>query len=111
MSKFSKFNKKHTVKDGINTENMEFKPLKDFCGKTIPVDGFFFTDGRFGKQAVVVGNGCLINMPARAVEQFEEIAADNDLVEAVLNGELLITDIKMVDTRNGRTTAYTLEER
>ena len=62
-----------TVREGIDTSDIEFRSLKDFCGKRIEVDGFFFPEGKFGKQVVVVGNGFLINMPGRAVEAFEDI--------------------------------------
>lgn len=106
---FSNLNKRSTVREGIDTQNMEFKPLKDFCGQKVKCDGFFFTDGKYGKQVVVVGSGYLINMPARAVEQFEQIAADNEAVDAVLKGKLVIKDIKIIDTRNGQTTAYNLD--
>lgn len=99
-----------TVREGVDTSDMEFKPLKDFCGKRIKVDGFFFTEGKFGKQVVVVGNGFLINMPGRAVDTFEDIEADKDMLEAVLNGHLCIKEIKMVDTKNGTTAAYTLDD-
>lgn len=106
---FNNLNKRSTVKEGIDTREMEFKPLKDFCGQRIKCDGFFFTDGKYGKQVVLVGNGYLINMPNRTVNQFEEIAANAEAVDAVLTGHLVIKDIKMVDTRNGKTTAYTLD--
>lgn len=99
-----------TVREGVDTSDMEFKPLKDFCGKRIKVDGFFFTEGKFGKQVVVVGNGFLINMPGRAVDTFEDIEGDKDMLEAVLNGHLCIKEIKMVDTKNGTTAAYTLDD-
>lgn len=105
---FNNLNRKSTVKENINTEAMEFKPLKDFCGTEVKCDGYFFTDGKYGKQVVVVGNGYLINMPMRAVKQFEEINDSEEALNAVLNGELKLTDIKMIDTRNGRTTAYKL---
>lgn len=107
---FDKLNKKSTVCDGINTSDMEFAPLKDFCGQEFKCDGFFFTEGRYGKQVVVVGAGYLINMPGRATEQFEEIAGDKQMLEAVLKHHLMITDIKMINTRNGKTTAYTLAD-
>ena len=97
-----------TVREGIDTSEMEFKPLKDFCGKRIKVDGFFFTEGKFGKQVVVVGNGFLINMPGRAVEAFEEIYSDAEMLKAVLEGHLCIKEIKMFDTKNGTTAAYKL---
>lgn len=108
MFDFNSLNKRSTVMNGVDTQNMEFKPLKDFCGQVIKCQGFFFTDGKYGKQVVVVGNGYLINMPARAVEQFEVIAGNADALDAVLRGDLIMEGIKMIDTRNGKTTAYTL---
>ena len=108
---FTELNNYHqTIKEGIDTSTMEFKPLKDFCGKRITVDGYFFTEGKYGKQVVVVGNGWLINMPKRAVEQFEEIDSEQEMVDAVLAGHLSIRDIHMVDTKNGTTAAYKLED-
>ena len=104
---FDSLNKfRKTVMHGVETSEMEFKPLKDFCGKVVNVNGFFFTDGKFGKQVVVVGNGYLINMPQRAVESFEEIESDEDMLNAVLDGKLAIRDIHMIDTKNGVTVAY-----
>ena len=108
MFDFSSLNKRVTIKEGIDTQTMEFKPLKSFCGKEIKVDGYFFTEGKYGKQVVVVGNDCLINMPSRAVEQFIEINHNEEAVSAVLNNKLVIKNIKMIDTRNGQTTAYDL---
>ena len=99
-----------TVREGIDTSDMEFRPLKDFCGKRIKVDGFFFTEGKFGKQVVVVGNGFLINMPGRAVETFEDIQNNEDMLKGVLEGHLCIRDIKMVETKNGTTAAYKLDD-
>jgi hypothetical protein len=107
---FESLNKRSTVCAGINTQDMEFAPLKDFCGQHFVCEGFFFTDGKYGEQVVVVGAGYLINMPKRAVEQFHKIEQDEDMVQAVLNHHLLITDIRMIDTRNGKTTAYTLAD-
>lgn len=107
---FESLNKRSTVCNGINTQDMEFAPLKDFCGQHFVCEGFFFTDGKFGEQVVVVGAGYLINMPARACEQFHKIEQDKDMLQAVLNKHLLITDIRMIDTRNGKTTAYTLAD-
>lgn len=103
------FNKR-TVREGVNTDNMDFSPLKNFLGQEIKVDGFFFTDGKYGKQVVVVGNGCLINMPKRAVEVFEAINSDDVKVQAVLAGHLKLTDIATIDTKNGTTTSYRLTD-
>ena len=101
---------KKTVREGIDTKTMDFAPLKNFCGTTVKVDGFFFTDSKFGKQVVLVGNGFLINMPARAVEQFEKIANDEKLLNGVLEGHLCLVNICIVDTKNGTTTGYDLED-
>lgn len=108
---FEELNRRATVKDGIDTQDMEFKPLKDFCGAKIKVDGFFFTEGRYGTQVVVVGNGYLINMPKRAAEQFEKIAENPKMLDAVLAGKLEIKNIKMLDTKNGQTVAYDFADR
>ena len=99
-----------TVREGIDTSDMEFRPLRDFCGKRIKVDGFFFTEGKFGKQVVVVGNGFLMNMPGRAVEPFEDIQNNEDMLKGVLEGHLCIRDIKRVETKNGTTAAYKLDD-
>ena len=101
---------KKTVREGIDTRSMDFAPLKDFCGREFVVDGYFFTNGRYGKQVVVVGAGTLINFPNRATKVFEAIDNDPKKVEAVLNGHLKITDIKIGQTRNGSTVFYTLTD-
>ena len=47
-------------------------------------------------------------MPGRAVEAFEEIYSNDEMLKAVLEGHLCIREIKMVDTKNGTTAAYKL---
>ena len=108
---FNELNKfRDTVREGIDTSNMEFKSLKELCGHEIDVDGFFFNDSKFGKQVVVVGEGYLINMPSRAVESFEKIAENEDMLKAVLKGHLGLVDIHMIETKNGTTVAYTFKD-
>lgn len=101
---------KKTVREGIDTRSMDFAPLKDFCGREFRVDGYFFTNGRYGEQVVVVGAGALINFPNRAVKVFKAIDSDPQKVKAVLDGHLKITDIKIGQTRNGSTVFYTLAD-
>lgn len=108
---FENLNRKNTVREGIDTTILEFKPLKDFLGQTIRCDGFFFNEGKFGRQVVVVGTNIvnetfLINMPARAVEQFDKINENESALNAMLEGKMCIKDIKMKDTKNGTTTIY-----
>lgn len=109
---FEKLNKgKRTVREGINTDNMEYCKLSNFIGQTIRVDGFWISDkGNYGKQVVVVGNGWLINMPKRATEQFESILKNEEMLNAVLDGHLALTDIRPIKTNTGDTTSYTFTE-
>ena len=99
-----------TIKEGIELDKLPFKPLKDFRNMELKVDGFFFTQGKYGKQVVIVANNCKINMPARAVEKFEQIMSDSVLLQAVLDGRLALTDSKEVSTKNGTTTTYTFKD-
>ena len=109
---FKSLNKGNSyVREGIDTRSQEFAPLKNFIGQTIRVDGFFFTNGDYGKQVVVVGEGFNINMPARALDQFEAIAADPEMVKAVLAGKLIINEIKAGKSKSGKdTTFYNLDD-
>lgn len=103
-------NYRNTVKEGIDTSYMDFAPLKNFCGKKINVDGFFFNESKYGKQVVVVGNGYLINMPKRAVEQFEQIEKTPEMLDALLEGHLRLEKIMMIDTKNGTTVSYEFKD-
>ena len=49
-------------------------------------------------------------MPARAVEAFEKIAENENMLKAVLNGHLGLVDIHMIETKNGTTVAYTFKD-
>ena len=103
---FAEYNFKSTVREGIDTDKMEFLPIKNFVGQNVLVDGFFFTEGRYGKQVVVVGNGYKINLPSRSTEVFQKIAENEEQLKAVLSGHLKLTNIKIKDTRNGTTTIF-----
>lgn len=103
---FAEYNYKSTVREGIDTDKMEFLPIKNFVGQEILVDGFFFTEGRYGQQVVVVGNGYKINLPTRSVQIFQKIANDQEQLKAVLTGHLKLINIKMKDTKNGTTTVF-----
>lgn len=107
---FESLNKKRTVMEGVNTEGMEFKKLKDFLNTTLPCKGFFFTVNKFtGElQAVVVTDTALVNMPRRAVAQFTKIQDSPALLAAVLDGKLSIEVHDMVKTKQGATVEYIL---
>lgn len=105
---FEKLNTfRSTVREGVQTNDMEFAGLNEFVGHEFIIDGFFFNDSKFGKQVVVVGEGYLINMPKRAVKVFEQVESDEEMLQAMLAGKMGIKDIKPIDTKSGESTAYT----
>lgn len=103
---FSQFNQRATVKEGINLEDLEFHPLKDYIGGEIIVDGYFFTNGRYGKQVVVVGNDAKINMPKYATAMFERIDDNDEAVNKMLEGGMKLINIEEKTTKNGTTVIF-----
>ena len=104
---FNRFNGSSTVRPEVGEiKDWPFMPLKDYIGGYVLVDGFFFTEGKYGKQVVVVGNGAKINMPGFAVKHFEALAKDDEAVAAMLAGEMALTDIEELETKNGKTTSF-----
>ena len=101
---FAEMNYQNTVREDVDTESMEFVKLSKFIGKEVKVDGFFFTNGKYGKSVVIVGEGYKINAPSHAVTIFENIAADPEKVKAVLAGGLKLIDIAELDTGKGNPT-------
>ena len=101
---FGELNKKSTVREGIDTSNMEFKKLKEFIGAYVNPVGFFITDGKFGEQAVVVTEDCLINMPSYATETFKNLSAEQ--IEAIKDGKMIITDIAVKEIHGRECTVF-----
>lgn len=107
---FNELNSKRTIKEGLDLTAMPFVKLKALVGDEVKVDGFFFTDGGYGRQAVVVGNGVKINMPQRAVSLFEDIKASPELTKAVLEGHLKLVNIREAQTKKGSTVLFELAD-
>lgn len=107
---FNNYNKnsKRSLPEDLDLKALPFVKLKELVGKTLNVDGFFFTNGEYGKQVVVVANGLKINFPNRYIETFESILANDEELEAVLKGKLGIKDIKEVKAKKGKTVTCTL---
>ena len=101
---FGELNKKSTVREGINTSNMEFKKLREFIGAYVNPVGFFITEGKFGEQAVVVTEDCLINMPSYATETFKNLSAEQ--IEAIRDGKMMITDIAVKEIHGKECTVF-----
>ena len=97
-------NKKSTVREGIDTSNMEFKKLREFIGSSVNPVGFFITKGKFGEQAVVVTEECLINMPSYATETFKNLSAEQ--IDAIKDGKMMITDIAVKEIHGRECTVF-----
>lgn len=102
---FSELNKKRTMPN-VNTDGMEFHKLSEFAGKVVKVDGFFFTNGNFGKQTVVLSNDVLINIPSWATKDFERIESNDSMLSELLNGKCALTNIALKSTPKGNTTVF-----
>lgn len=57
-------------------------------------------------QVVVVANGYLVNMPARAYDEFLAIYNDDEAKKAVLEGKLKLVNIAEHDCDSGKTVIY-----
>ena len=101
---FGELNKKSTVKEGIDTSNMEFKKLREFIGSSVNPVGFFITEGKFGEQAVVVTEECLINMPSYTTETFKNLSSEQ--IEAIKDGKMIITDIAVKEIHGRECTVF-----
>ena len=109
---FNKFNGDMVLRAGVEIDGYEFVKLENYIGEgsIINVDGYFFTNGKYGKQVVVVGNGAKINMPKYATKYFERIDEDEEAKEHVMAGDLVIVDICELETRNGNTVGFKLAD-
>ena len=107
---FKELNAKRTIREGIDLSELPFCKLAEFEGKEIAVDGYFFTDGDYGRQVVVVGEGKKINMPNKAVRMFEDIDRDPEMIKAILDGHLKITEIAPFKSKRGLTTSFLLDD-
>ena len=101
---FGELNKKSTVREGIDTSNMEFKKLREFIGSSVNPVGFFITEGKFGEQAVVVTEECLINMPSYTTETFKNLT--DEQIEAIKDGKMIITDIAVKEIHGKECTVF-----
>ena len=106
---FGELNKKSTVKEGIDTSNMEFKKLREFIGSSVNPVGFFITDGKFGEQAVIVTKDCLVNMPSYATETFKNLT--DEQIEAIKDGKMIITDIAVKEIHGRECTVFRYEDK
>ena len=107
---FKELNAKRTIREGINLTDLPFVKLSECVGQELHVDGYFFTDGDFGRQVVIVADGKKVNMPNKAVKMFEDIDRDPAMIKAILEGHMLINGIEPFQTKRGNTTLFKLDD-
>lgn len=103
---------KRVMMEGIATEGLDFVKIHDLIGKgDIPVKGFFFSHSKKYNQdqVVVVAEGYLINMPGRAVDEFQTILDTPQYKQALLDGKMVLKDLEELETASGTTTAYDID--
>lgn len=115
--------RQNTMCKGVNSRELgDIKNLKDFVGCVILCDGFFFSHSKkFNNDQVVIAGTVLakdeaghwqkvgqylMNTPGRTYDEFQKIMESEEALEAVLRGELCLTDIQMVETKSGTTVIY-----
>lgn len=101
-------NSKKTIRDDINLDEMNFISWKEYIGKDIKVDGFFFTEGKYGRQVVIVdaANGKKVNIPKRFTDDFMKIRDDDEALAQVIAGKLVLANIREIDSKNGKTGTF-----
>ena len=99
---------KKTIRDGINLDEMNFISWKEYIGKDLKVDGFFFTKGKYGEQVVIVdaANGKKVNIPKRFTEDFKKIRDNDEALAQVIAGKLVLANIRAIDSQNGKTGTF-----
>ena len=104
---------KKTMKDGLNLDQMgDFVSWKNYIGQDICVDGFFFTKTKYGDQVVIVGHSAQIpdikkiNIPKRFVEPFKQIRDNDEALEQVIAGKLVLANVRELDSENGHTGTF-----
>lgn len=94
MGVFDKYNTGYPRIDwGVKTDGYKFNKLGNLFERGIKdVDcvGFFFTKGEYGLQAVAIGKGELYNLPKSKTEVVQKMLADNDAVNAIKAGKLML---------------------
>ena len=97
MGLMSKFNNSGAFVD-VNTQDFKYVSLKDVYtsegDKPYPIKGLFInTKGKFGKEAVAIGDKILINLPSYCVEDVEAMLKDDVVIDAIKQGRVGIKSV------------------
>ena len=106
----SKFNKGNKIDWGIDTKLLPFKKTSEVeLNKTYDLKGCFITpDKGFGKGAVLISDGFMLNIPARYVDDINNIVADSETVEDIKAGKCGFIVTSFISEKFKRT-GYSIE--
>ena len=106
----SKFNKNNKIEWGVDTKSLPFKKTSEIeLNKTYDLKGCFITpDKGFGKGAVLISDGFLLNIPARYVDDINNIVADAETVEDIKAGKCGFIVTSFISEKFKRT-GYSIE--
>lgn len=118
MGMFSDFNSRNTavLPEELDLSVLEFVKLGDLEGQEFKLGGFFFSHGKYGEGVSIYAKtqdyqgGVKINLPKRYVDTFKNILNTKGAKEAILNGHVLITNIKSYEGKNGRTVGFDFKD-
>ena len=92
MGLMSKFNNANAFMD-IDTSKYNYVSLKDLLDeqgeKPYPIQGLFINSkGKFGDEAVAIGDRILINLPHYVVDDVKEMLQDSVVIDAIKQGRV-----------------------
>lgn len=92
MGLMSKFNNANAFMD-IDTTNFNYVSLKDLKkemgNKPYTIKGLFVNGkGKFGDEAVAIGDHVLINLPHYVVDDVKEMLQDSVVIDAIKQGRV-----------------------
>lgn len=101
-------NRRKTMPEGINLDDLEFTHVKNLKKKDLPmpVCGYFINKSKYGLNVTLIGKTGKdeyigLNIPSWYVERFRD-ATDED-VQQILDGRLMIEEVEEITTSNGTT--------
>ena len=87
---FTKFNKTNRIEWGVDSSKLPFRKIASVYNdgvRLVKIRGFYFQNGKFGKQANAITDSYIMNLPRYATETIEQILDDPEAVESIKNGE------------------------
>lgn len=99
--KITDLNYKGGIDWGVDTKDMEFAKCEEMpYEKPLKVYGFFTTpDNGYGRGAVAILNGVLLNLPNRYVETVDTILSDDEMIDEVKTGNVAIVISTFISKR------------